>query len=250
MINDASGAQGVRVLLNGLTDPGYGTFVTVTGVSTLKNVNGVTYRCIMPRTQADLQVTSRGTLIGDWNFAAASPLTNQAPGYNWSTMTVTGGAVSNGTLLLRRYSAGGWVQGSATAMLQSDLGPSGYFKEMTQVAWVYWPNFSSTHNGRIMGLFKFNTSNYSAANALAGVALTYSGSSAKWQSYDAWDTSPAVQLSRRTSLQLCSDFRSSDYGLHQDSPGAEGCGRRQLSAYDVLGHGKRAGAVGQQCNDS
>ncbi len=187
LINDASGAQGVRVLLNGLTDPGYGTFVTVTGVSTLTTVNGVTYRCIMPRTQADLQVTSRGTLIGDWNFAAASPLTNQAPGYNWSTMTVTGGAVSNGTLLLRRYSAGGWVQGSATAMLQSDLGPSGYFKEMTQVAWVWWPNFSSTHNGRIMGLFKFNTSNYSAANALAGVALTYSGSSTKWQSYDAWE---------------------------------------------------------------
>ena len=62
LINDASGAQGVRVLLHGLTDPGYGTFVTVTGVSTLKTVNGVTYRCILPRTQADLQVTSRGHL--------------------------------------------------------------------------------------------------------------------------------------------------------------------------------------------
>ncbi len=240
LINDASGAQGVRVLLQGLTDPGFGTFVTVTGISSLKTINGVTYRCILPRTQADLQVTSRGTLVGEWNFAAANPLNNQAPGYNWSTMAVTSGVVSSGTLLLRRYSAGGWKQGYATTMLQSDLGPSGYFTEMTQVAWLYWPNFSSTQVGRIMGIFKFNTSSYNAANAVAGLGLSYGGSSAKWQGYDGWEffSGGAVQsASQNLSFAPTSDPPTTGYIKIAQVLKNVGGGSYQLTMYWDTGSG-------------
>ncbi len=138
----ASGLPGVRVLSQGLNEPGPGTFAVVTGISTLKTINGVTYRCVWPRTQQDIQILTWPSLIGDWDFEGSDPLDNKAPGITWDPMIITDGSVTDGKLLLQRYYSGEWLQGRATAMLKTDLGSAGYFKEMTQVAWLYWPDFS------------------------------------------------------------------------------------------------------------
>ncbi len=118
-------------------------------------------------------------------------VTFSAPGVDWSPLATngTGAAFTDDKLVLPRYLSGStWYQSSASTMLYSDLGPSGYFREMTQVAWVYWPGFSTSHYGRIISLYKFASPAYSTSGAKAGQSIVWGGySGQKWRSHRAWE---------------------------------------------------------------
>lgn len=188
---DPSGASGVRVLSGSLRSPGVGVSVAVTGVSTLETVQGSACRCVRARSQSDIRVFVQARLVGLWSFEGANPAANSAPGVEWSPLALngTGAAFADGKLVLPRYQSGStWYQSSATAMLYSDLGSAGYFSEMTQVAWVHWPGFSTSHYGRITSLYKFASPAYSTSGAKAGQSIIWGGySSQKWRSHRAWE---------------------------------------------------------------
>ncbi|MHB9038408.1 MAG: hypothetical protein ACYC64_17290 [Armatimonadota bacterium] len=188
---DASGFAGARVLAGGLGMPDPGTFVCVTGISTLRLINGNYCRCIRPRSQSDILRNEKYTPIGQWDFEGVSPLANKSQACTWDTLTLngTGAEVSGGKLVLPRYLSGSWKQCSATTMLKTDLGSSGYFKDLTIVAWVDWPGFDANYYGRIAGLFKFSTSSYNLYNLTAAQSILYGGySGQKWRSYRTWET--------------------------------------------------------------
>lgn len=191
-VTDASGAEGVRVLYDGPGAPVEGTFVTVTGISTIRPLAGGYYRCIRPVGKSDIQTILRTEPIGVWDFEGSSVLDNKVTAVNWEPLILngTGAAVNNGQLVLPRYISGStWYQSSATAMLKSDLGSNGYFKEMTQVAWVYWPGFTSQHYGRLTSFMKFSVPTYSASSPKVAQSILYGGysSSDKWRSYRRWE---------------------------------------------------------------
>ncbi|MGC8863382.1 MAG: hypothetical protein ACP5R5_11510, partial [Armatimonadota bacterium] len=188
---DPSGAAGIRILCDSLCPPGAGVFVAVTGVGTLATVEGSMCRCVRARSQSDIRVFLKARLVGRWDFEGANPAANSAPGVNWTPLALigTGAAFSEGNLVLPRYYSGGsWYQSSATTMLATDLGASGYFKEMTQVAWVYWPGFSTNHYGRITALYKFANPTYATSGAKAGQTILWGGYSGnKWRSHRVWE---------------------------------------------------------------
>lgn len=186
-----SGPAGIRILCDSLSAPGEGVFVVVTGASTLANVGGGILPCVRARSQSDIQVVLQARLVGRWDFEAPDPGLNSVPGVDWTPLALsgTGAAFSNGNLVLPRYFSGSsWYQSSATTMLATDLGPGGYFKEMTQVAWVYWPGFATSHYGRIMALFKFANPSYATSGSKAGQSILWGGySGQKWRSYRVWE---------------------------------------------------------------
>jgi len=112
------------------------------------------------------------TLVGQWTFdgnGGTGALENKAAGVTWSSFSLngTGADVSNGSLVLPRYLDTTWKQTSAVSMLKTDLGPSGYFKEMTQVFWLKWPGFDTSTTGNwtsLGGMVKVSTTNYDVMN--------------------------------------------------------------------------------------
>ncbi|MHB9035886.1 MAG: hypothetical protein ACYC64_04415 [Armatimonadota bacterium] len=190
-VTDFSGFKGIRVQCGTLRSPDVGEFATVIGISTLYGANGATYRCIRPRIKADIQVPISARIAGQWDFEGAQPLTNKAPDVTWDSLTLTGtgASVSGGALVLPRYQSGStWYQSSATTMLKTDLAASGYFTEMTQVAWFYWPGFSASHYGRLFGLYKFNSPSYTSGGLKAAEALLWgSYSNQRWRDYGSWE---------------------------------------------------------------
>lgn len=109
-------------------------------------------------------------LVGQWTFDASqgtSALSNKAAGVDWDPMTFIGegAGVVDGSLVLPRYQSGTWKQTSAVAMLATDLGPSGYFKEMTQVFWLKWPGFDTNAVwASLGGIVKSNVETYDPLN--------------------------------------------------------------------------------------
>lgn len=211
---DSSGFGGVRVQCGSLRLPEVGAFAVVTGISTLHGADGAAYRCIRPRTQADIEVPVKSRLIALWDFEGANPLANKVAGVDWDNLTLigTGAGVSSGALVLPRYQSGStWYQSSATTMLRTDLGQHGYFSEMTQVAWVYWPGFAANHYGRVLGLFKFGDPAYSTSGAKAGQALLWgSYSNQKWRAYDVWEY--------WSGSSVLTGSRYYDFGVQQNPP--------------------------------
>jgi len=190
-VTDPSGAVGLRILSGSLRRPGVGVYVTVTGISTLELVEGQVIRCVRARSESDIRLFLRARLVGQWSFDGPDPAANSAPGVEWTNLTLygTGAAFADGKLVLPRYLSGStWYQSSAATMLSTDLGPDGYFKEMTQVAWVYWPGFTTGHYGRIMALYKFAAPYYSTSGAKAGQTILWGGySGQKWRSHRVWE---------------------------------------------------------------
>ncbi|MGC8861704.1 MAG: sialate O-acetylesterase [Armatimonadota bacterium] len=118
-------------------------------------------------------------LLGQWTFdeyLGSGPLENKAAGAAWAplTLTGTGAAVIDGKLVLPRYFSGTWKQCSATTMLAEDLGPSGYFRELTHVLWLKWPGFDTLgEEARVAQLMKFSTNAFNNANWRAGQSIVF-----------------------------------------------------------------------------
>lgn len=112
------------------------------------------------------------TLVGQWTFdgnAGTGVLENKAPGVTWSQFQFygNGASVVDGSLILPRYLDTTWKQSMATAMLKTDLGSTGYFKEMTQVYWLKWPGFDTSTTGNwtsLGGMVKVSSTNYDPTN--------------------------------------------------------------------------------------
>jgi len=111
------------------------------------------------------------SLVGQWTFdgnGGTGALENKAPGISWSTITLLGDGAAvtdDGKLVLARYLYGQWRQSSAFTMLKTDLGPDGYFKEMTQVIWIKWPGFDTTAIwAGLAGMVKVTTEVYDPTN--------------------------------------------------------------------------------------
>ncbi|MHB9035888.1 MAG: hypothetical protein ACYC64_04425 [Armatimonadota bacterium] len=144
---------------------------------------------------ADLKYTGEPSLIGKWTFdsnGGTEPNANKAPGVNWSNLSFigTGASIADGKLTLSRYESGGsWLQSSANAMLQTDLGPDNYFTEMTQIAWVKWPGFDTAADwARLTSATKFSSSTYDLLNAKAaqGIAMKATDDT-NWTGYRSWE---------------------------------------------------------------
>lgn len=187
---DISGAPGVRVILGSLSIPHKGRFVTVTGISTLKLVGGRLCACVRPRSQSDIAVPARSAPIGLWDFEGENPLANKASGVSWAPLTLigVGASVLDGKLSLPRYMSGAkYYQSRANTMLKTDLGPDGYFREMTQVAWVQCSGLGD-HYGRLLCLSKLPTSSYAVTGTRAAQAMVWGGySGEKWRGLRAWE---------------------------------------------------------------
>lgn len=111
------------------------------------------------------------SLVGQWTFdgnGGTGALENKAAGVSWSSLNLIGSGATiteDGKLVLARYLYGQWRQSSATTMLKTDLGPDGYFREMTQVLWIKWPGFDTTATwASIAGMVKVTTEDYDVTN--------------------------------------------------------------------------------------
>lgn len=126
-----------------------------------------------------LSYAGKPHMVGQWTFDATggtSPADNKVDSVEWEPLTISGwGAkISGGNLVLPTYQTGSsYAQSNATTMLKTDLGIGNYFKEMTQVAWVKWPGFDPTFNGRLTSLCKFTSSKYLLWNVVSGWNLSY-----------------------------------------------------------------------------
>ncbi|MHB9035887.1 MAG: PEP-CTERM sorting domain-containing protein [Armatimonadota bacterium] len=106
------------------------------------------------------------SLVGQWTFdgnGGTGALENKAAGATWDTMALfgTGATVVDGKLVLPRYQDTTWKQTNAIAKLAVDMGPTGYFKEMTQVLWLKWSDFNTTSDWTsISGVTKSTMSNF------------------------------------------------------------------------------------------
>lgn len=118
-------------------------------------------------------------LVGQWTFddyLRTGPLENKAPGASWVPLTLigTGAAAADGKLVLPRYFSSTWKQCSATTMLAEDLGPSGYFREVTHVVWLRWPGLDpSGEETRVAQLMKFSTNAFNNSNWRAGHSIVF-----------------------------------------------------------------------------
>ncbi|MEN6583797.1 MAG: hypothetical protein ABFD54_15230 [Armatimonadota bacterium] len=148
------------------------------------------------------------TLVGQWDFEGTTPLANKATGVTWDPLTLyNSAAVSEGKLVLpKNYSNGIYTQAYATTMLKTDLGTSGYFKEMTIVAWFYWPGFETAHLGRIVNLSKLSSNTYmSSFKACQGIMY------GSWNS-DTWRGSRKYEYMNGTTLTSSSPLYDSIEG--------------------------------------
>ncbi|MHB9037153.1 MAG: hypothetical protein ACYC64_10820 [Armatimonadota bacterium] len=154
--------------------------------------------CIAIAVAAMVTPVCSATLVGQWTFDSSNstgPLENKAPGVSWSTMTLGGydGNVSNGALVLPTWqdpNTGAWNQSYAYSMLTTDLGPSGYFQNSTQVIWIKWPGFDPTFWGRMTNLAKFATNEWWTGGQKAGEAIGYLDSTFAnntWGGYHMWE---------------------------------------------------------------
>jgi len=143
-----------------------------------------------------LKYTGEPVLVGQWTFdnsGGSSPLSNKAPGVTWDALSLngTGAAISEGRLTLPRYQVGGsWVQSNATTMLKTDLGSGGYFKELTQVAWVKWSGFNTASDwARLVSLGKFATAVHDAGSekALQSIVMKATDDMFNWGSDRKWE---------------------------------------------------------------
>lgn len=132
------------------------------------------------------------SLVGQWTFdgnGGTGALENKAPGVSWSPLSFTGVGAEvseDGKLVLPRYQEGAWKQSSATAMLKTDLGPGGYFKEMTQVIWIKWPGFDTSSTGvwaSLAGMVKVANEDYDVTNQ----SLTKSAQRIVMKATDNWN---------------------------------------------------------------
>jgi len=142
-------------------------------------------------------------LIGQWTFdeyLGTGPLENKASGAAWAPLTLigTGANTVDGKLVLPRYFSGTWKQCSATTMLAVDLGPSGYFRELTHVLWLKWPGFDTFgEEARVAQLMKFSTNAFNNANWRAGQSIVFwAPDDTNWsahRSYEYLDSGGALQ---------------------------------------------------------
>lgn len=135
-------------------------------------------------------------LVGHWTFdeyAGTHVLADKTPGVEWTQLTFVGAgaSVTDGKLILPRYQDGTtWKQTGATCMLRTDLGESGYFKEMTQIAWLYWPGFDTAADwARLTSVVKCPTSTYEQWNTKAaqGMVMKATDDAFNWGGHRAWE---------------------------------------------------------------
>ncbi|MCL5103413.1 MAG: hypothetical protein M1133_04785 [Armatimonadetes bacterium] len=139
-------------------------------------------------------------LVGQWTFdhyGGTGPLENKAPGVTWSTLAYGGygGKVSNGSLVLPTWynpSNSTYYQSYARTMLQTDLGPSGYFQDSTVVIWIKWPGYDPSFKGCLTTLAKFPTTEWSAPEmktqeTILHVPADTFADGTRWGSFRSWE---------------------------------------------------------------
>lgn len=143
-----------------------------------------------------------GDMVGHWtfdNYLGTGPLESKVPSITWEPLTLTTGSgarTEDGKLVLPRYQEGAWKQSSAYTRLTTDLGAGGYFRQMTQVAWLKWPGFDATSIwSRLMGVVKsasaYNPGNQATVRGAQTIAVR-SSDARKWVGHRVYekDTSP------------------------------------------------------------
>ena len=182
----------------------------------------------------ELTYVSQSTLIGQWTFdntGGTSELANKVAGVNWSPLTLSGSGatVRNGMLILPRfYDNSGWQQSCATAMLKTDLGPDGYFKEMTLVAWIKWPGYDINSWGRFLSLGKFTGPAYELWKLKAMNSVIFCDAGLKWGAFFRYEDSDG------SNCEFLSTFGGANPPIDECFKVAQVVKQRDAASYDVV----------------